>query len=303
MTFLNKKEDVIDIRLTAYGKKLLSKGGFKPEYYAFFDDGVAYKRGSEKQNESQLRIKQDLTPATQVEVAGVESRFDIETNKIVQGQRDLYEKVEETQDPMSNSKLLKYQLASQQLLTRELPSINLTMLATANINVRQSSLTLTSSGLPSISAVQNDSLVVPIPQLSIEPEYVVHVDRTERSDIPPSLLITDEDEDLDLMSNEVRFLDNTRIVIKDEKVIFSVIEDNVEYTNENFEVEVYEVIEENSKEQLIPIRTMEEMLKRFVIKTDESVDGYALKRRNQRNIFGQSRELTPEPHTTEGGEY
>jgi len=303
MTFLNKKEDVIDIRLTAYGKKLLSKGRFKPEYYAFFDDGITYKKDSEKQNESQPRIKQDLVLSTQAEVAGIESRFDIETNKIIQGQRGLYENLEESQDPMSNSKLLKYQLANQQLSTRELPSVKVTMLSGVDIDIDQSSLTLTSSGLPSIPAVQDDSLVVPIPQLLVEPEYVVYVDRTEQSDVPSSLLMTDEDEDLDLMSNQVRFLDNTRIIIGDKKVIFSVVEDSVEYTNNNFEVEVYEIIEENSKEQLIPLRTMEEILKKFVIKTDESVDDYALKRRSQRNIFGQSREMTPEPHTTEGNEY
>ena len=42
MTFFNKKEEVIQIKLTQYGKHLLSKGKFKPTYYAFFDDSVLY---------------------------------------------------------------------------------------------------------------------------------------------------------------------------------------------------------------------------------------------------------------------
>ena len=42
MTFFNRKEEVIDIELTQYGKLLLAKGKFKPKKYAFFDDDVIY---------------------------------------------------------------------------------------------------------------------------------------------------------------------------------------------------------------------------------------------------------------------
>ena len=60
MSFLNKKEQVIDIRLTSFGKKQLSKVGFRPEYYAFFDDGVIYHKESENQNDTADRIVKDL---------------------------------------------------------------------------------------------------------------------------------------------------------------------------------------------------------------------------------------------------
>jgi hypothetical protein len=42
--FLNKKEQVIDLKLTSYAKYLLSIGRFKPEFYAFFDDNVLYDK-------------------------------------------------------------------------------------------------------------------------------------------------------------------------------------------------------------------------------------------------------------------
>ena len=42
MTFFNRKEEVIDIQLTQYGKYVLSKGRFKPDCYAFFDDDIIY---------------------------------------------------------------------------------------------------------------------------------------------------------------------------------------------------------------------------------------------------------------------
>ena len=43
MKFMNKKEDVLDIRMTPYGEYLLSQGRFKPEYYAFYDDNILYE--------------------------------------------------------------------------------------------------------------------------------------------------------------------------------------------------------------------------------------------------------------------
>ena len=65
MKFLNKKEQVFDIQLTPYGKHKLSAGNFKPTYYSFFDDNIAYDRryfsgsSEEPQNNIHKRIKQE----------------------------------------------------------------------------------------------------------------------------------------------------------------------------------------------------------------------------------------------------
>ena len=40
--FLNKKEQVYDLKLTSYGHYLISIGKFKPIYYEFFDDNILY---------------------------------------------------------------------------------------------------------------------------------------------------------------------------------------------------------------------------------------------------------------------
>ena len=40
--FINKKEQVFDLQLTTYGRKMLSVSSFKPTYYAFLDDNVVY---------------------------------------------------------------------------------------------------------------------------------------------------------------------------------------------------------------------------------------------------------------------
>ncbi len=65
MKFLNKKEQVFDIRLTPHGKHKLSAGTFNPVYYAFFDDNVIYDieyvsgSSAEVQNEIHERIKNE----------------------------------------------------------------------------------------------------------------------------------------------------------------------------------------------------------------------------------------------------
>lgn len=71
MTFFNKKEEVIDIELTQYGKFKLSRGKFKPEYYAFFDDDILYDikyaepNTTEDQNDIKTRIRETIRPKTQ----------------------------------------------------------------------------------------------------------------------------------------------------------------------------------------------------------------------------------------------
>ena len=61
--FLNKKERVIDLKLTNYGHYLFSIGSFKPAYYAFFDDNIIYDSAymgiSESQNYTIKRIRED----------------------------------------------------------------------------------------------------------------------------------------------------------------------------------------------------------------------------------------------------
>jgi hypothetical protein len=65
MSFLNPKEDVIDIQLTPFGRFLYSQGKLKPVYYAFFDDDVIYDSQYASFNESQNSIEpriQEETP-------------------------------------------------------------------------------------------------------------------------------------------------------------------------------------------------------------------------------------------------
>lgn len=66
MPIFDKKEEVLDVQLTPFGKYLLSRGQWNPAYYVFFDDGIVYDQGYagfsiEEQNDIQTRIE-DETP-------------------------------------------------------------------------------------------------------------------------------------------------------------------------------------------------------------------------------------------------
>ena len=64
MTFFNKKEDVLKIELTPYGRSLLSNGKLMPKYYAFFDDDVIYDIGYTGGTETQAEIKTRILDET-----------------------------------------------------------------------------------------------------------------------------------------------------------------------------------------------------------------------------------------------
>jgi len=79
MTFFNKKEDVMKIELTPYGRGLMSNGEFKPQYYAFFDDDIIYdsEAGGYSENNSETKIRiltQTPSLKPQTTLSGVESR-------------------------------------------------------------------------------------------------------------------------------------------------------------------------------------------------------------------------------------
>jgi hypothetical protein len=79
MSFFDKKEEVLEFKLTEYGKRKLQLGRLKPAFYAFFDDDVLYNTEaagfSEDQNNADRRIRFD-TPTLKVQksTTGAETR-------------------------------------------------------------------------------------------------------------------------------------------------------------------------------------------------------------------------------------
>ena len=74
--------------MTQFGKHLLSRGDFKPTYYAFFDDDVLYDSEhagfAETQNSIESRITETIRTRIQYAYSGIETKInrDISTPDI-----------------------------------------------------------------------------------------------------------------------------------------------------------------------------------------------------------------------------
>ena len=68
MRFLDPKEEVYKIKITPWGKYLLTQGKFNPTYYAFFDDDIiydsSYLENAGNSNEAQNNIKDRILDDT-----------------------------------------------------------------------------------------------------------------------------------------------------------------------------------------------------------------------------------------------
>ena len=89
MEFFDKKQDVIDLQLTQFGRFLLSKGRFKPEFYAFYDDNILYNSENagtaENQNDSEKRIREAQTMQPQTGFCSLEREFENSYKQILSG--------------------------------------------------------------------------------------------------------------------------------------------------------------------------------------------------------------------------
>lgn len=93
MSFFNKKEEVIEMKLTEYGKRKLELGRLNPTFYAFFDDDILYNTEAagftEAQNDADRRIRFD-TPSLRVQksTTGAETRVNQFLEAVTEGQQD-----------------------------------------------------------------------------------------------------------------------------------------------------------------------------------------------------------------------
>ena len=80
MAFFDDKTEVIEFKLTQHGKRLVAEGKMKPVYYSFADDGVLYDSSYAGLVESQNQVKSRIlntTPRLKVQpnYGGIETEF------------------------------------------------------------------------------------------------------------------------------------------------------------------------------------------------------------------------------------
>ena len=239
MEFFDKKEEVIDIELTQFGRHLLSKGRFNPKFYSFFDDNIIYNSDfvnlSELQNDSEDRIRDTPTMKPQVSISSLERKF---TNQ--------YEKV-----------FVTGEVSSGDITFQNTPEKNYALpspLGMSDINSEYSpSWTLRYLNGALTGTVENISLTektggnntVFIPQL----ESHVTV-RVEALDAAANDLVADEVEDAPFLSEYEVLSEEDELFI-----LLKVSENNGFFQKKNFDIEIFEIQEENQDGTIIETLT------------------------------------------------
>ena len=290
-TFFNKKEDVIDLKLTRYGRHLLSMGKFKPEYYAFFDDDILYDSqyggtpavsGSvqkpEVQNLIAARIKETPRIKTQTVFGGAETEVKEINEHIRSGKLTLgYGNLKKDDEKYTLDEKEVYDLLSPKLQQ----NVEKTMFSAMPLG--QSELggifrpawdvraykTPISSSKPFYDAAGEQ--IVSIPQLEID--HTIHTFyETEgedffNSDFPLEDSAEEPQYHSSIETNEAIndvgdsgrlatpvYPDGSYIIQQQDYVFLDVIERNTEFSRENFDIEVFK-IENNpdGSETMIPL--------------------------------------------------
>lgn len=244
MGLFDKKEDVIDIQLTQYGKHLLSKGKFKPAYYAFFDDDIIYDGKyagiTEEQNDVQDRI--ESTPKSRTQYV-----FTSRDKAVKELTKDIAEGIEEIGSKKSQPTAEEHYALSSSLGTSSLSS---NQAPAWRINFLKGSYESRSFDTDEIHTAK-------VPQL--EADTVVYKTVVNLGDSSPGF-------------NGLSFEDGT-IAVEEDYLLLDVAELNADFDNDNFDIEVFlveEVEEENVKKEILnPLSFVE---KPTTIKNDILLD-------------------------------
>jgi hypothetical protein len=224
MEFFNKKEDVLDIELTEYGKSRLAIGKLNPAYYAFFDDDVMYDvSGSgftEIQNDAEPRIQENTPKLKLIRTrTGAETRVNQFINNletaIGNSNSDPAENVgafKQQQVFAEKGKLAAYPLGRSSLKSRYNPAWSIEVLSEPDI-------------LSSQAFLNDDDYIDNVPQLDITIDYETYFGQGA---LP-----------LQAISNH---LGNTNVylALKENYLMMEILEENTDFEKENFDIQVYQ---------------------------------------------------------------
>ena len=260
MSFFNKKEDVLQVELTQFGKHLLSQGKWDPAYYSFYDDDIIYdhqyagvtsETGSGvAQNLIEGRIKEVPRNRVQHVYTGIEAQVKrnnllIRRGELIQDGNSVFvgKKANTTKEfmPTNDTNFSSYApLGTSNLVNNYMPAWNITLF---DGKLNNTAIQLTSSAT---------SIGQKIPQLDTTVEYFVVIEKVNDNKIPN---ITEDEvitQDLYSADDEVVggtanvlspdfFEDDSYIKIVSRDLLLKVEEFNAPYTNDNFDIEVYEM--------------------------------------------------------------
>ena len=228
MEFFNKKEEVLDVELTEYGKYLLAIGQLNPTYYAFFDDDIQYDvSGSgytENQNTTANRIQYN-TPKLKIlanrtgaetrvnqflsqvggSIATISSNSDASALTDVRSQQPFESKGKLTINPLGNSSISTPYSAAWQLNV-----VSDSEIASSSRNYQ----------------MDPSGTVEKIPQININIDYQTFFGSGELSEKSISGHLNTS---------------NVFLALNENYLMIELIENNTDFEKENFDIEVFQV--------------------------------------------------------------
>ena len=267
MSFLDQKEEVIEIQLTQYGKHLLSRGKFSPKMYAFFDDDILYdfryaagkqeepdvnydERGIDAQNrieEESVRLK------TQYVFSSREKEVKRLTAALVSGKVDLQDRI--IQPTADRHYALSAPLGNSSLGVNKAPAWKINFLRGETAE-RVEHLPLMVGALPTLK----------IPQLQLKP--IMYRTRVW-FDIPPDNSFSASGGRVgdaygagsqgDLSVTLEQYEDGSYVSVQEDYALVDVREINSDFFNENFDVEVFLVEDVDFQNNIVPLSMKDEV--------------------------------------------
>jgi hypothetical protein len=213
MPFFNKKEDVINIELTSYGKKLLAEGKFNPTSYSFEDDTVYYDanfvKTTEDQNCIQDRIQENVSLQT-FNALGIETN--ILKNKKLHGYQQMNQYNEDYHLSLGNSAINSLYVPAWdvKVLYGEIGEI--------------------------VTYITGSTTFLNVPQLSSSIIYKTHIEQGITPELGAEI---DAPRLLDVGVEKI-YPDGSFIDMEEDFLLLEIDELNTDFEKENFEIEVFQ---------------------------------------------------------------
>jgi hypothetical protein len=260
--FLNKKEQVIDLKLTGYGNYLLSIGAFKPTYFTFVDDNVVYDsqyfgRSGEAQNEIHKRIKQDTQYIESLVLFEELNPNPLPNNELNFFQSDIDPTMKDTRiDEFRLNSIIGDAFVGED--KQKAPSWKVVSLR-GDISSSSPNDTINDNRIPQINIVANYK------------KKIIDVEEYENISFNTS-------NEVDFVVTTEEFADGKVIYLESADVVIYVEEQNVELLNENFDIEVFEIQDGTT------INGQRMFKKYFENKNNQIVDGYMVSSNENENF-------------------
>lgn len=236
MSFFDDKQEVISMELTPYGRFLLSKGKFKPVYYSFFDDDIVYDGRyisiTESQNSIQERIlNETLVNKPQTTHYSLENNYsNLNIHKI---DSTILEKIDQIQNQSDKNYSTIFSLGNCDYNSEYAPSWQINFLNSSARILSCLPYIDNSTGLATNNA--NETYILQpflnIPQININ-NQVISIKTFEG--MPEKDYVTVFE-----VESERNVFETIPIYQKNDYLLIDIQEDNTQFLNDNFEIEVF----------------------------------------------------------------